>query len=270
VGSAPIGVDDADRGLRVRAVEHEYPTPNGPVRALDRLDLDIAAGEFVCIVGPSGCGKSTLLELLAGLRQPTKGVFSLGNRTIIGPSRRRGVVFQQSSSLYPWLTVRGNVELGMRLQGVRRGERRTRADQEIRRVGLTDFADHQVYELSGGMQQRCQIARALAADPDVLMLDEPFGALDALTRESLQGELRQIWQATARTIVFVTHSIEEAALLSSRVLVMSPRPGRIIVDRTLGFSQSGRTNADLRADREFVETCHELRRAITSTDEATP
>ncbi|MGB8858234.1 MAG: ABC transporter ATP-binding protein [Ilumatobacteraceae bacterium] len=267
MGSVPIGARNADRDLHVRAVEHEYPTPNGAVKALAKLDIDIVAGEFLCIVGPSGCGKSTLLELLAGLRQPTTGTITLGDRTIIGPSRRRGVVFQQSSSLYPWLTVRGNIELGMKLQRVRRAERRTRADEELERVGLTEFADHRVYELSGGMQQRCQIARALAADPDVLLLDEPFGALDALTRESLQGELRQIWQSTARTIIFITHSIEEAALLASRVVVMSPRPGGVVVDRSLGFSQSGRTNLDLRADADFVDTCHDLRAAITSTAE---
>ena len=267
VGSVPIGASGADRDLHVRAVEHEYVTPTGTVKALDTLDLEIVAGEFLCIVGPSGCGKSTLLELLAGLRQPTTGTITLGARTIIGPSRRRGVVFQQSSSLYPWLTVRGNIELGMRLQRVPRAERRTRADEELQRVGLTEFADHRVYELSGGMQQRCQIARALAADPDVLLLDEPFGALDALTRESLQGELRQIWRSTARTIVFITHSIEEAALLASRVVVMSPRPGRVVVDRSLDFSQSGRTNIDLRADPDFVDTCHDLRAAITSPGE---
>jgi ABC-type nitrate/sulfonate/bicarbonate transport system ATPase subunit len=169
------------------------------------------------------------------------------------------VVFQQSTSLYPWLTVRGNVELGLRLQGIGRRDRRRRADAELARVGLTEFANHRPYELSGGMQQRCQIARALANDPEVLLLDEPFGALDALTRENLQTELRSIWQQTGRTIVFITHSVEEAMLLGTRVIVMSPRPGRILQDRPSPYAHSGRSHADLRADPDFVEACHRLR-----------
>ena len=174
------------------------------------------------------------------------------------------MVFQQPSSLYPWLTVAGNVELGLKLQGVKPAPTQARVAEELERVGLTEFADKRVYELSGGMQQRCQIARALAADPEVLLLDEPFGALDALTREHLQGELRQIWLASQRTVVFVTHSIEEAAVLGSRVLVMSPRPGRIVLDRELAFSRSGRSTHDLRADAEFVAASHELRQAVTA------
>jgi ABC-type nitrate/sulfonate/bicarbonate transport system ATPase subunit len=252
-----------DRNLRINAVTHRYATASGPLDAVAHLDLEIPAGDFTCIVGPSGCGKSTLLELLAGLRSPTTGSITLGGRTIVGPSRHRGVVFQQTSSLYPWLSVRGNVELGLKLQRLPRRQRQNRVDEELRRVGLLDFADNRVYELSGGMQQRCQIARALAADPDVLLLDEPFGALDALTRETLQVELRQIWLATNRTIVFITHSIEEAVLLGSRVLVMSPRPGRIVIDEQVPFARSGRPNAELRADPAFVDTCRNLRAAIT-------
>ena len=258
-----VPVGSSDRDLGVHGVEHHYRSAKGDVHALARLDFSIATGDFVSIVGPSGCGKSTLLELIAGLRTPTSGTITLDGRTIIGPSRHRGVVFQSSASLYPWLTVRGNVELGLALHRVPRRARRERALEEIERVGLAEFADRQVYELSGGMQQRCQIARALAVDPEVLLLDEPFGALDALTRESLQISLRDIWRATSRTFVFITHSIEEAALLSSRVLVMSPRPGRIIVDRELPFSRSGRSAADLRADPAFVDVCHDLRLAIT-------
>jgi ABC-type nitrate/sulfonate/bicarbonate transport system ATPase subunit len=259
------------RDLVVDGVEHVYHSAKGDVQALTRLDARVRQGEFVSIVGPSGCGKSTLLELIAGLRAPSSGVITLDERVIIGPSRHRGMVFQSSSSLYPWLTVRGNVELGLAMQGVGRRARRARAAEEIARVALTDFADHHVYELSGGMQQRCQIARALAVDPEVLLLDEPFGALDALTRESLQTSLREIWRSTNRTFVFVTHSIEEAVLLSSRVLVMSPRPGRILVDRELPFSRSGREAADLRADPHFVAACHDLRVAITEPrQEGTP
>ncbi len=259
----PVGAVGADRDLRINAVTHRYATASGPLDAVAHLDLEIPAGEFTCIVGPSGCGKSTLLELIAGLRTPTSGTITLGGRTIVGASRHRGVVFQQTSSLFPWLSVRGNVELGLKLQRTPRRQRQLRVDEELRRVGLDDFAGHRVYELSGGMQQRCQIARALAADPDVLLLDEPFGALDALTRETLQVELRQIWLSTGRTFVFITHSIEEAVLLGSRVLVMSPRPGRIVIDRQLPFSRSGRPNAELRADQTFVDTCRDLRGAIT-------
>lgn len=258
----PVGATETDRELRVVGVEHHYRSDAGTVHALAGIDLTIPAGGFVCVVGPSGCGKSTLLELIAGLRRPTAGSITLGGRTIVGPSRRRGVVFQQAASLYPWLTVAGNVELGLKLQRVPRAERRARVDAELRRVGLTDFAGHRVHELSGGMQQRCQIARALAADPDVLLLDEPFGALDALTRETLQSELREIWLATGRTIVFVTHSIEEAALLATKVVVLSERPGRIVVERELVYSTSGRSNAELRADADFVATCRELRAAV--------
>ncbi|MFN8023770.1 MAG: ABC transporter ATP-binding protein [Acidimicrobiales bacterium] len=263
--TAPSQVEG--RALHLRGVGHTYPGSNGPVEALGRVELTIDAGEFVCLVGPSGCGKSTLLEIVAGLRSPSSGSVTFGDRTIVGPSRHRCVVFQQSSSLMPWLTVRGNVELGLAVQGVARRERRGRAEVELERVGLSAFADHRVYELSGGMQQRCQIARALAVDPEVLLLDEPFGALDALTRETLQSELRNLWLEHGRTVLFVTHSIEEAALLASRVLVMSSRPGTISLDRTLSFTRSGRSAADLRADPEFVAVCHDLRTAITHTDQ---
>lgn len=256
-GSAPV------RGLRLTAVSHRYESSAGEVPALDGIDLTIEPGEFVCVVGPSGCGKSTLLELLAGLRVPSEGSIELDGRRVVGPSRDRGLVFQQSTSLYPWLTVAGNVELGLRIAGVPRDERRRRVADELARVGLGGFAGHRVYELSGGMQQRCQIARALAADPDVLLLDEPFGALDAFTRESLQGELREIWQATGRTFVFITHSVEEAVLLGSRVIALSPRPGRVVVDRHLDVARSNRPLAELRTDPVVVEAIAVLRGALT-------
>lgn len=263
----PAGANGAGRELRVRIAEHRYASAAGAVQALGEVDLTIGAGELVCVVGSSGCGKSTLLELIAGLRMPTAGTITLDGRTIIGPSRLRGVVFQQAASLYPWLSVAGNVELGLKFQRVPRDARRARVQAELERVGIAEFADHRVYELSGGMQQRCQIARALAADPEILLLDEPFSALDALTRETLQGELRDIWLATGRSIVFVTHSIEEAALLGSRVVVMSARPGRVVLDRPLGFSRSGRSNHDLRSDVSFVDACRDLRAAVGQVTE---
>ncbi len=261
-----VPVAAGDRDVHVVGVAHTYASSGGPVHALAELDLAIGAGEFVCVVGPSGCGKSTLLDVIAGLRRPSQGQVLLGDKRIIGPSRRRGVVFQQSASLAPWLTVAGNVEFGLRLNHVPKAARRARVHEELARVGLTDFADRRIYELSGGMQQRVQIARALANDPDVLLLDEPFGALDAFTREHLQGELRQIWRDARSTVLFVTHSVEEAALLSTRVLVMSARPGRVVADRAVHFTHSDLTVAELRGDPAFVEFCTELRSLIAGSD----
>jgi taurine transport system ATP-binding protein len=249
--------------LQLKGVGHTYRSARAePVRALEPVDLDIEAGSSVALVGPSGCGKSTLLEIIAGLRPSSEGDVLLGGRKVVGPGRSRGVVFQQSSSLLPWRTVYGNVELGLLTAGVAKDEREERVASELKRVGLSDFADRPVYELSGGMQQRVQIARALAADPDVLLLDEPFGALDAFTREHLQEQLREIWKATGKTIVLVTHSVEEAVLLSTRVILLSPRPGRVIADDRLDFAQRSEPAVALRADPAFVSYASRLRAAI--------
>ena len=250
------------RAIAVHDVTHEYISDAGPVVALEGINVEIPGGEFTVLLGPSGCGKSTLLELIAGLRIPTSGILTIEDARIVGPSRHRGLVFQQSSSLLPWLSVEDNVALGLRINGMPKDERRKRIAEELERVHLSDFAQHRVTELSGGMQQRCQIARALAVDPEVLLLDEPFGALDALTRESLQAEIRRIWQETGRTFVFVTHSVEEAVLLGSRVLVMSPRPGRIIHEQELSFAHARDPITEVRANPTFVNQCHELRAMI--------
>ncbi|MCU1344667.1 MAG: ABC-type nitrate/sulfonate/bicarbonate transport system ATPase component, partial [Acidimicrobiia bacterium] len=178
-------------------------------------------------------------------------------------------VFQQSTSLYPWLTVQQNVELSLKLVRMPRRSRAERARAELERVGLLDFASHRVYELSGGMQQRCQIARALAADPDVLLLDEPFGALDAFTRDHLQQELRDLWQQTGRTFVFITHSVEEAVALGTRVIVMSARPGRIVLDRELPFSRGAVHLGSLKGDFDYQRACAEVRASINQATEAT-
>ena len=183
------------RRVEFRGVRHHFTVGGAAVPALDDVDLTIEPGEFVTLAGPSGCGKTTLLRLLAGFMPPSEGTVSVGGSTIRGPGEDRGVVFQQPT-LFPWLSVRGNVELGPRLRGVPARERRAVADEFLRLVGLADFADHRPYELSGGMQQRCQIARVLANEPDIVLMDEPFGALDALTRERLQEELLEIWRAT--------------------------------------------------------------------------
>jgi NitT/TauT family transport system ATP-binding protein len=193
---------------------------------LDAIDLEIAAGEFFVIVGPSGCGKTTLLRILQGLVTPTAGVAMVGGRPVTGPGIDRGFVFQ-NDSLYPWRTVLRNVVFGLELQGKPKGEARARAQAMIDLVGLKGFESHYPHELSGGMRQRVNLARALAIEPAILLMDEPFAALDALTRETMQQELLRIAAAAGTTIVFITHQIDEAILLGDRVAVFAPRPGRL-------------------------------------------
>ena len=201
------------------------PKNRAPVAALKELTLDVAKGEFVSLVGPSGCGKSTFLNVLLGLLKADGGEIRLNGKQITGPGQERAMVFQEFG-LLPWRTVLANVELGLELKGVPAPVRRERAMELIKMAGLAGFASHYPHELSGGMKQRVGLARALAMDPEVLLMDEPFAALDAQTRDLMQMELLQIWDRTKKTVVFVTHSIEEAAYLSDRVIVISARPGR--------------------------------------------
>jgi len=201
------------------------PKNRDPVTALKELTLDVAKGEFVSLVGPSGCGKSTFLNVLLGLLKPDGGEIRLNGKQITGPGQERAMVFQEFG-LLPWRTVLANVELGLELKGVQALVRRERAMELIKMAGLAGFASHYPHELSGGMKQRVGLARALVTDPEVLLMDEPFAALDAQTRDLMQMELLQIWDRTKKTVVFVTHSIEEAAYLSDRVIVISARPGR--------------------------------------------
>ncbi|MHB1534785.1 MAG: ABC transporter ATP-binding protein [Acidimicrobiales bacterium] len=214
--------------LEVHGLSHEYTREGSAERqlALDGIEMDIAAGELVCVLGASGCGKSTLLLLLAGLIQPTAGTILLDAKVVSGPSRERGMVFQEYA-LLPWKTVAANVALGPRLQGKSRAEARSVAERYLELVGLAGSGKKYPHELSGGMRQRAAVARTLAAEPAVLLMDEPFAAVDAQTRSALQEELVEIWQRTKRTIVFVTHSVEEAALLADRVVVMTSSPGRV-------------------------------------------
>src|SRR5574341_2515134 len=201
------------------------PKNREPVTALTDLSLAVARGEFVSIVGPSGCGKSSFLNILLGLIKPDRGEIQLNGTPITGPGQERAMVFQEFG-LLPWRTVTANVELGLEMKGRPAPQRAERATELIKLVGLKDFERHYPHELSGGMKQRVGLARALATEPQVLLMDEPFAALDAQTRDLMQTELLEIWERTKKTVIFVTHSIEEAAYLSDRVIVMTARPGR--------------------------------------------
>jgi NitT/TauT family transport system ATP-binding protein len=217
--------------LKIEKVSRTFPARHGhaPTKALEPTDLTIGNNDFVTILGPSGCGKSTLLRIVAGLDRPTGGRVTLDGREVTGPGADRGMVFQ-SYTLFPWLTVRENIAFGLRERGVPEVERNKVAEALIRQVGLSGFENHWPKQLSGGMQQRTAIARALANDPKILLLDEPFGALDNQTRALMQEMLLGIWERDQKTVLFVTHDIEEAIFLGSRVVVMSARPGRIKAD----------------------------------------
>ncbi|RTL95303.1 MAG: ABC transporter ATP-binding protein [Bradyrhizobiaceae bacterium] len=217
--------------LVIDQVTRIFPARQGhaPTRALEPVALTIGNNDFVTILGPSGCGKSTLLRIVAGLDHPTSGKVRLDGREVTGPGADRGMVFQ-SYTLFPWLTVRENIAFGLRERGMPEDKRNAVADRFIQQIGLNGFENHWPKQLSGGMQQRCAIARALANDPKILLLDEPFGALDNQTRVLMQEMLLGIWERDQKTVLFVTHDIEEAIFLGSRVLVMSARPGRIKAD----------------------------------------
>ena len=214
-----------DALLEIHALGKSY----GPVEALRGAELSVAPGEFVCLLGASGCGKSTLLRIVAGFEPPTTGTVAVRGQNVAGPGPSRGMVFQDYG-LFPWLTVRENVGFGPRARGLPRAEVTGIADRFVAMVGLQRFADAYPHQLSGGMKQRVAIARVLANDAELVLMDEPFGALDAMTRERLQDELLTVWQDRKLTVMFVTHSVEEAILLADRVVVLSPGPGRIVAE----------------------------------------
>ena len=218
--------------LAIEAVTKRFTVGDGEIEAVARIDLSVAPGQFVCLIGASGCGKSTLLRVIAGFEPPTTGRVSVRGMPITRPGRDRGMVFQDYA-LFPWMTARDNIAFGPRQRGLAKHAIDAIAGEYLRLVGLERFAARYPSQLSGGMKQRVAIARVLANDPDILLMDEPFGALDALTREQLQRELLQIWARTGVTILFVTHSVEEAVLLGDRVLVMSAGPGQIDCDMTI-------------------------------------
>jgi NitT/TauT family transport system ATP-binding protein len=241
--------------LKVRGLSVTFMDEKGELEALDEISFDVHPQEFVCVIGPSGSGKSTLLRVLAGLLQPTGGEVAFAE----GSQPRIGVVFQQAN-LMPWRTVLENISLPLELRGVDSKEARQRAEELIQTVGLAGFAHTWPRNLSGGMAQRVAIARALIQDPDLLLLDEPFGSLDALTREHMGNELLDLWQSRRKTVIMVTHSISEAILLSDRVLVFSPRPGRVSLDLTVNLPRP--RSDDMRYTAPFGDLAHRLRAAI--------
>ncbi len=232
-------------GLVIDNVSMRFDLPNGSsVQALKNVSLELAEGELMSVLGPSGCGKTTLLNIVAGFLAPTEGRVLLGGEAVDGPGPERGMVFQQGA-LFEWMSVRKNVSFGPRMKGQSERSSAAEVDHLLDVVGLGDFKDKAIYELSGGMQQRVALARCLANDPEVILMDEPLGALDALTREKMQGLVLRLWKETGKTIILITHSVEEALLLGERLLVMAPRPGRIHREYRLPFADMG-VNADLR------------------------
>jgi NitT/TauT family transport system ATP-binding protein len=212
--------------LSIKDLHKSFKKDDGELVAIDDFNLDIKNGEFVCVLGPSGCGKTTLLRIIAGLEEPTRGTILLNNKEITGPGSDRGMVFQEFG-LFPWRNVRKNIEFGLEIRKIAKEEKKKISDKYIDLVGLKGFETSHPNELSGGMKQRVGIARALANNPEILLMDEPFGALDAQTRNLMQKELLRIWSETKKTVVFITHSVDEAVFVADRVVVMSARPGRI-------------------------------------------
>ena len=229
-----------------------YGSGVAQVVALENISLAFAPGDFICIVGPSGCGKTTLMQTLAGFLKPSQGRVTIEGRAVDGPGADRGVVFQQPA-LFPWLTVAGNAGFGPMLRGTTKAQQAEIVEQNLRLVGLWDFRDRYPYELSGGMQQRLAIVRALANNPKILLMDEPFGALDALTREQMQEELHAVWRRTGMTVLLITHSVEEAIYLGTDVVVISQRPGRVLKRIAAPFSHRNERNSRaIKSLPEFV------------------
>ncbi|RYE74588.1 MAG: ABC transporter ATP-binding protein [Hyphomicrobiales bacterium] len=247
--------------VEARGLDLVFPTADGPVQALKNIDLSIGRGEFVSLIGPSGCGKTTLLRVIADLERPTAGTITVNGLTPDAARRARayGYVFQ-AAALYPWRNIERNVGLPLEIMGTDKAERARRVAEGLELVGLTGFGKKFPWQLSGGMQQRASIARALSFDPDLLLMDEPFGALDEIVRDHLNAELLKLWAKTRKTVVFVTHSIPEAVFLSTRIVVMSPRPGRIheVIDCNLGPDRP----LEIRETPEFLAIAHQVREGL--------
>ncbi|MCP9830843.1 ABC transporter ATP-binding protein [Synechococcus sp. HJ21-Hayes] len=253
--------------LQVSSVCKSFGHGKARKLVLDHVSFDLHSGDFLALVGPSGSGKSTVMRLIAGLDHPSSGSICLDGQPVLGPGSDRGMVFQKYS-LYPWLTAAQNVAFGMELQGRSRSEVRERTGYFLEVVGLADAARRLPRELSGGMQQRVAIARALAADPKLLLLDEPFGALDIQIRESMQEFLHQLWQRTGLTALLITHDLEEALLLANRVHILAPNPGRIV--RSVAVTLDRTAMADVRLSAEFLAMREDLARGLRALEPALP
>ncbi len=266
VADSEAGIDNPDRATGAVVIESRdlsltFQTADGPVQALADIDLEIRRGEFVSLIGPSGCGKTTLLRVIADLEKPTAGTITVNGVSAEQArlNRAYGYVFQ-AAALYPWRTIAANVALPLEIMGLSKAEQAERVKRNLELVNLTGFERKFPWQLSGGMQQRASIARALSVDPDLLLMDEPFGALDEIVRDHLNEQLLQLWAKTNKTIVFVTHSIPEAVFLSTRIVVMSPRPGRIhdVIDCDLPAERT----LDIRETPKFLEIAHRVREGL--------
>ena len=254
-------MEDGSQVVEARKVDLVFETADGPVHALSEIDLEINKGDFISLIGPSGCGKTTLMRVIADLEKPTGGEIKING---MSPEEARlqrayGYVFQ-SPALYPWRTVEGNLKLPLEIMGVEKAEQRKRAAEALEMVDLTGFEKKFPWQLSGGMQQRVSIARALTFYPDLLLMDEPFGALDEIVRDQLNEHFHKLWEQTQKTVVFVTHSIPEAAYLSTKIVVMSPRPGKII--DVIESPLPEKRTLDMRETQEFLELSHRIREGL--------
>ncbi|MBO6230066.1 MAG: ABC transporter ATP-binding protein [Ruminiclostridium sp.] len=256
---------ESEELISIESVDLSYSGKTGVIKALENITFNIYPGEFICVLGPSGCGKSTLLKIIAGFIKPTAGGIKLDGAEIKGTDWHRGVVFQ-NPPLYEWYSVRSNIAFGPKMRKVPKAEYEPLVDEYLAKVGLTEFANKKIYELSGGMKQRVSIARALINDPEILLMDEPFGALDALTRESVQDLTRKIWWDTGKTIFFITHDVEEALLLASRIIVLSRHPGKVIEDISVNFSRQMIEDnaADIKFSPGFYKCREKLLKLINS------
>lgn len=257
-GTAEVLTDSRQQNqpkIEIEQLSKIYQGRNGDVVALQNVNLMIHQNEFICVVGPSGCGKTTLLNIIAGLENSTSGSVRVDGKEVTGPGKERGVVFQQYA-LFPWKTVLKNVEFGLKLRGLSKQERGKKAEMYLELVGLKDFVHSYPKELSGGMKQRVAIARAYAVQPEVLLMDEPFGALDAQTRAQLQEDLLKTWETEKRTCFFITHDVEEAVILAQKVIIMSARPGRIkeIVEVDIPYPR----NQSTKLDEKFVKIKNQI------------